>query len=375
MHRATRRLRKTLLLGLGVLSLCSVLTSKGKTEEAPYNTKTPINVIWFPDNPYALDQGGIPTGFEIDLWRMIAESRQIPYRIKRADSFKGMLESVSSGESDLAIGGILINENRSKKFDYTFPTSTSGMKIYTVNKEPSAAIKVLQVLLSRESLLIFGGLILITGFFAIPVWLLEKKDRRKILAPGTIHELIYVLQKTLLLSTDHTKRTTTRVLSMTSLFARVILTAYFASYILKLTNNESLNERLRSKNTLNLSNISKKTFVQYPGSIQASMLESRGIKMIDCNITEECIDKLANGEANAILGDIRTMETTLNDYPTEVEIKAASPNLMALFVAFGMSKKFSQNDPRSTAISDGIARSYYDGSHAELSRKWSLLKP
>ena len=34
MHRATRRLRKTLLLGLGVLSLCSVLTSKGKTEEA-----------------------------------------------------------------------------------------------------------------------------------------------------------------------------------------------------------------------------------------------------------------------------------------------------------------------------------------------------
>ena len=375
MRSANRPLRKALLLGLGVLSVCSALSAKGRTEVTPPNTKAPINVIWFPDNPYALDQGGIPTGFEIDLWRMIAESRHIPYRIKRADSFKGMLESVSSGESDLAIGGILINENRSKKFDYTFPTSTSGMKIYTVSKESSAAIKVLQVLLSRESLLIFGGLIIIAGFFALPVWLLEKKDQKNILAPGAIHELIYILQKTLLLSTDHTKRSTTRLLSMTSLFARVLLTAYFASYILKLTNNDSLSARLNPRHTLNLSNISKKTFVQYPGSIQASMLESRGINIIDCNITEECIDKLETGEADAILGDIRTMETSLSAYPTEVEIKAASPNLMVLFVAFGMSKNFSKNDPRSTAISDGIARSYYDGSHAELSRKWSLLTP
>ena len=375
MHRATRQLRNTLLLGLGMLSLCSSLTARGRAEATLQNIQAPINVIWFPDKPYALDQGGIPTGFEIDLWRMIAESRQIPYRIKRADSFKGMLESVSSGESDLAIGGILINENRSKKFDYTFPTSTSEMKIYTVSKETSTPVKVVQILLSSEAIIIFTGLIMIVAFFAIPVWILERKEHRKIFEKGALHELIYILQKTLLLSTDHTKRTATRILSMTSLFARVLLTAYFASYILKVTSKELLESGDVANNRLNLSNINQKTFVQVPASIQASILASSEAKIIDCNIEDECISKLKRGEADATLADVRTMETALASNPSQIKIKAASNNLMMLFTAFGMSKQFSQNDPRASLINDGIARSYYDGSHAELSRNWSIMKP
>ena len=82
-----------------------------------------------------------------------------------------------------------------------------------------------------------------------------------------------------------------------------------------------------------------------------------------------------SGEADAILADSRTMKTLLDANPNLSNIKAASGNLMTLFIAFGMSKEFSQNDPRASLINDGIARSYYDGSHADLSRNWSLLQP
>ena len=136
-------------------------------------------------------------------------------------------------------------------------------------------------------------------FFAIPVWILEHKDRKKILAPGALHELVYILQKTLMLSTDHTKRTTTRILSMASLFARVLITAYFASYILKLTSEELAGSQLSAKPTLNLSNIQQKIFAQVPASIQASMIKSRGARTTECQLEKECIEKLESGEADA----------------------------------------------------------------------------
>lgn len=375
MHVAAREFRNKLFLTISAVSLWLGIATEARAEGLPPNPEEPINVIWYPDAPYALDQDGIPTGFEIDLWRMIAESRQIPYQIKRADSFKGMLESVGTGAADLAIGGILINENRSKRFNYTFPTSTSKMRIYTVSENTPTAIKVLKILLSRESILIFSGLTAMVTFFAIPVWILEHKDRKKILAPGALHELVYILQKTLMLSTDHTKRTTTRILSMASLFARVLITAYFASYILKLTSEELAGSQLSAKPTLNLSNIQQKIFAQVPASIQASMIKSRGARTIECQLEKECIEKLESGEADAILADSRTMKTLLDANPNLSNIKAASGNLMTLFIAFGMSKDFSQNDPRASLINDGIARSYYDGSHADLSRNWSLLQP
>jgi len=40
-----------------------------------------------------------------------------------------------------------------------------------------------------------------------------------------------------------------------------------------------------------------------------------------------------------------------------------------LFMAFAISDQFGK-DPRSRIINDGIARSYYDGTHAKLSRIW-----
>ena len=179
MHVAAREFRNKLFLTISAVSLWLGIATEARAEGLPPNPEEPINVIWYPDAPYALDQDGIPTGFEIDLWRMIAESRQIPYQIKRADSFKGMLESVGTGAADLAIGGILINENRSKRFNYTFPTSTSKMRIYTTSENTPTAIKVLKILLSRESILIFQDLQQWSPFLLYPFGYLSTRIVKK----------------------------------------------------------------------------------------------------------------------------------------------------------------------------------------------------
>lgn len=359
--------RKLILLLLGLVLFLQAKADTVLAAETLIDLEKPVNVVWNQDDPYAFDENGIPSGFEIDLWRMIAETRQIPYRIKRSSTFKSMLEEVSSGEADLAIGGILINENRSKLFNFSFPTATSEFKIYTIDSGRGRALQVLHTFLSKEVLLLFLGLIIIACFFAAPVWAIER-HRSELKAKPRRHQFIFILQKTLLLSTDHTQQSSTRLLSIGSLFARVILTAYFAAFILNILNTEQKLERNSLLQTFNSLSVKGKTFAAVPGSIQASILTSNGAKIIDCELREECIYMLQTGKVDAILDDSQSIQTTLALMSSRPKI-VPSKSIMPIFIAFAISKKF-QEDPRSSSINDAIARSYYDGTYAKLSKSW-----
>ncbi|WP_114993852.1 ABC transporter substrate-binding protein [Synechococcus sp. UW179A] len=365
-----KRIRSIVLFGLGAFVACTMgdLSCKVHANEKSTNGREPVNVIWHPDPPYALNENEIPTGFEIDLWRMIAENRKIPYRITRANTFGELLEAIGSGRADVAMGGILINENRSKRFKFTFPTATSEFKIYELKQEESTALRLLQVTTSKEVLLIFVGVALIACFFAVPVWLLER-NRLNLIHEKKRHQLILILQKTLLLSTDHTQKSKTRIISIVSLFARVLLTAYFASYILKTASNAQKSSDQEVIVSLDNATLKGKTFASLPDSIQESILKAKGIKQISCELMPECIQQLESGLADAILADNQSMQTALQQMPSAPNIKPTSKTLTTLFIAYGMSKNF-LDDPRSSAINDAIARSYYDGTYTKLSQTW-----
>lgn len=350
------------------LCLCSAFGHGLHAAEPSLNPPAPVDVIWFPNPPYAVDAQGVPSGLEIDLWRMIAETRQIPYRIRRAESFESLIEQISSGEADLAISGVLINENRSKIFQFSFPTASSNLKLYKLEKKKPTAIKLLRIILSREVLLIFIGLILIACLFAIPVWLLER-HRQDFSSLRKRHQLIFILQKTLLLSTDHTKRSKSRIISIGSLFARVLLTAYFASYVLKLSNEASTSKEAKTESTVQAEIQQQSSFATIPGYIQTSILKSNGAKTVACNIASACVALLQQGRVDAILDDEQTIQATLDTMPASPKVSAASGALMPLFMAFAFSNRFSQ-DPRAQAINIGISRSYYDGSYSKLKQHW-----
>jgi len=360
---------------LSCSALCAWLStaapSQALTAEEMPTGSDPVKLIWYPNPPYAISEQGVPTGFEIDLWRMVAENRQIPYQISKADSFKALIAAISSGEADVAISGILINENRSKSFQFSVPTASSGLKLYTLDNQEPTAFKLLRILFSQEVMLIFLGIALIACVFAIPVWMMER-HRPEFANQAKRHQFIFVLQKTLLLSTDHTKRTKTRLLSIASLFARVLLTGYFASYILKIASSEPKPNIASTMKDIKVNSLKHQTFAAIPGSIQASILKSMGAKSIDCDLAESCIRLLQTGKADAILDDSQTMQKALGSMPALPKVVAASENLMPLFMAFGISNRFKE-DPRSRTINDAIARSYYDGNHAQLSKQW--LRP
>ena len=375
--KKTYRIQRFILtMALGALGLSTIsgnVSVKAQTDstlEGNRGTNQPVRVIWSPDPPYALSHGGVPTGLEIDLWRTIAETRKIPYQIERAENWNSLLSDVSTGKADIAMGGILINENRSKRFHFSFPTAASSLKVYSIaNKEPTA-LKLIKILISKETLLVLLGLILIACFFAIPVWAIERQ-RPEFEGTRKRHQLIFILQKTLLLSTDHTRKTRTRLLSITSLFGRVVLTAYFSSYILEAARSTHSEPRDSLTKTIQLSNaISRhRTFATTPGSIQESILQSAGAQTINCEPIKECISLLKSGQADAILSDTQSMSSATEERQDEQQIITETNDVMPLFIAYAFSDNFSQ-DPRSRSINDAIARSYYDGTYNQLSIKW-----
>lgn len=362
-------LRLPTLLSCGAVAFSLLGGSLRAQEWLPEQPPAPpVRVIWFPNPPFAMDEKGVPAGLEIDLWRMIAETRQIPYEIKKAPSFKALLAAIRSGDADVGISGVLINENRSKTFHFSFPTASSNLKLYTLEKEESTALQLLHIILSKEVILIFLGLVLIACLFASPVWLLER-HRADFSALNKRQQFVLILQKTLLLSTDHTKRTKTRLISIGSLFARVLLTAYFASYVLQLASQESLDSTAETMPEVHLEHLQNFTFAAIPGSIQTSILKSNGAKTVACEEASSCIALLQKGTVSAILDDEQTMHAALATMPPTPKVTAASGNLMPLFMAFAFSNRFSDN-PRARQIDDAISRSYYDGTYTKLQRHW-----
>ena len=120
---------------------------------------------------------------------------------------------------------------------------------------------------------------------------------------------------------------------------------------------------------VNFKTLKYSTFAAIPGYIQTSILESNGARTVECETAQTCIQLLQSGQADAILDDILTLRSALATMRPQPKVSAASDVLMTLFMAFAISDSFSR-DPRAAAINDAIARSYYDGSYARLSRIW-----
>ncbi len=72
--------------------------------------------------------GGSITGFEVELWRIIAERQGFAYRLIRMD-FASMLPALAEKKIDVALGGITINAERERVIDFSYPHFYSSLRL------------------------------------------------------------------------------------------------------------------------------------------------------------------------------------------------------------------------------------------------------
>lgn len=110
----------TIVLTLAlVMSLASMVQAKKlivghDTNFMPFEFKDPAS--------------GKYVGFDIDMWKLIAENLGLEYELQPMD-FNGLIPALQSGNIDAAIAGMTIKSEREKVVDFAYPYYDAGLMI------------------------------------------------------------------------------------------------------------------------------------------------------------------------------------------------------------------------------------------------------
>ena len=94
-----------------------------------YANAKPMEVVTRTIEPFSFTQNGKRTGYSVDLWNKISEELKLEDSYKVTGSAKQMIQDVSSGKADVAVGALSITAEREKVVDFTQPFFESGLQV------------------------------------------------------------------------------------------------------------------------------------------------------------------------------------------------------------------------------------------------------
>ncbi|NIQ93910.1 MAG: transporter substrate-binding domain-containing protein, partial [Desulfuromonadales bacterium] len=107
-----------LLVGLMLVMLCGSAYAK--------ELRVGVDTSFVPFEFKGKD--GKYTGFDVDLWKAIAEKAGLEYKLIPMD-FNGLIPGLTTGNLDVALAAIFIKASREKAIDFSHPYFRAGLKV------------------------------------------------------------------------------------------------------------------------------------------------------------------------------------------------------------------------------------------------------
>ena len=170
-----------LLLGFGgpgmkkiLLMVAMLVPLLGQGQQVFGQTvENPLQVSTVERQPFTFfDEEGTVSGFSVDLWEEIANRNGWAFEWVRQDSFPGMIESLVSGESDVAIANISITSERERMFDFSHPIYDSGLQIVVPSVEGRSGL--LAIIWASGAVQLIGGAVIVLLIIAHVLWFFER---------------------------------------------------------------------------------------------------------------------------------------------------------------------------------------------------------
>ncbi len=139
---------------------------------AAASDKVRIGISEFPPC-VEMSADGTATGFEVDLWKTIADAEGWDYEFHVYDEFANLIPGLEQNDIDVAIAGIFITPEREEKVDFSHQYKSAGQTLL-LNKHfvsPGLFSIIYQPEIVRA--LIYFVVILLV--FAAMIWLVERK--------------------------------------------------------------------------------------------------------------------------------------------------------------------------------------------------------
>ena len=130
--------------------------------------------------PFAMkSSGGQWTGISIDLWRRIAEEKNLRYRFVEEETVQGLVDGVAAKKIDIAVAALTVTAGREAMMDFTAPFYATGLGIAVAAGGITSWAPVIRALTSfsfLQAVLALVGLALLVG---LVVWFFERRHNEE----------------------------------------------------------------------------------------------------------------------------------------------------------------------------------------------------
>jgi ABC-type amino acid transport substrate-binding protein len=130
--------------------------------------------------PFAMKLAdGSWSGISIDLWRRIAEEKQLRYRWIEVETVPQLIDGIVAGKFDIAVGALTVTAAREEILDFSAPFYSTGLGIAVTAGGLASWAPVVRALTSfgfLQAVLALVGLALVVGLI---VWLFERRHNEE----------------------------------------------------------------------------------------------------------------------------------------------------------------------------------------------------
>jgi ABC-type amino acid transport substrate-binding protein len=313
-------MKKSLLLiviGIAAVLLGVTISVAQDVENIPTDPNKPliIGVEEFKPNVIKdMNKLGF-TGFDINLWESIAGKLGWKYQYKEVE-FNSIFDKLVSGELDVGICGITINQEREEIIDFSHPYYDSGLGIMVKGemKKPSVLPLIFKRLFSLEILKVLGMLFACLLIFGIFLWAAERgRDAISDKAwPGILEAIwcSWAIMTTIGFGDIAPKRILGRLLSVPIfIFGCMIVGIVSAPFVsaFAVRDIQEVQSKIKSPDDLR-----DKLVATASGTTSETTLNNLGANVVTVAKIEEGYVKLLNDEVDAVVYDIPALKYYAN---------------------------------------------------------------
>lgn len=343
----------------GIISLFLIIVI-----QIPALTKT-LRVGTKPFKPFAYVHEGEYIGFSIDLWSEIAEELGFDYELYGEKRVIELLESVSSGNTDVAIAGITITAEREKTVDFSHSFFESGLQILVPTRSQVSPVKSFMALIFSPILLnTIGVLLMVIVISAHLLWFFERKNNSEMFPqdylPG-IWEACWWSVATVVTVGYGDKApigVAGRIIATIWMFTGVVLVSYFTASVSSALTVQQLETAIQGLEDLN-----GKRVATVEGSTAAEYLADRPLQKIEYDLIEEAFKSLEESKVDAVVYDAPVLQ---NYAVQNGKTKAVGSTFERQ--SYGIALK--TDSPYQEEINQALLSIVESGTYDEIYQKW-----
>jgi polar amino acid transport system substrate-binding protein len=310
--------------------------------------------------PFVTRQGDDFSGFSVELWRAIALELDLKSRFTTHGPLNELLKAVREGRDPVGIAAISITAERLKQLEFSQPMLRSGLSILVPNNQ---SINILDVLFSREMLLVLGVFLFLLIVPAHIIWWLAR-DRDDGLPisesyyPGIIDALFWCAESLAGVAKEHPTKVFARVAALIWVYAGVVMIAYFTAFATTSLTVNSLQSDISGPKDLagkRVAVVKGSTSAKYAETLKASTVPFAGY--------EEAAEAMIAGKADAVLYDT-PMLLSLSKNDPRVRITGPQFKLENYGIAFPLNSQLRRS------VDAALLKLIENGTYNDLHRKY-----